>query len=337
MKLRVFAAGVLMLALAACAGGVRTSTVNDVTATQLGGHRQAQSLSCSTVTDSTGVTYTVARLGGGDHIDVEYTAYAPPCDVGIYISPAHGPAKLDHTQVNGPFRIGAYFDGAGSGTVDHTSICVNGTNPDGTCISGPARSSGTGLNARNTADFSLDHTNIEGYQAGFATQPCPNDANRIHSDHTTISDSVFPWSYQGGENHADHDSPPPPSGGSCAGSGVAAGPTPTPTPTATPTSTPTPTPTATPTPTPTPTLQPPPPQSLYVTNAGGPSITVYAGGASGNAAPTRTISGPSTGLTGGPWGEAVDATGNIYTANPNSASVTIFAAGANGNAAPAAT
>src|SRR5205814_1008297 len=53
---------------------------------------------------------------------------------------------------------------------------------------------------------------------------------------------------------------------------------------------------------------------LYVANARGHSITVYAAGASGNATPTATIAGGNTGLCV-PIGIALDGAGNIYVAN----------------------
>jgi hypothetical protein len=84
--------------------------------------------------------------------------------------------------------------------------------------------------------------------------------------------------------------------------------------------------------------------NLYVGNrtaggtAGGTgSITVYAKGARGNAAPIRTIAGDLTGLTN-LWAIAVDARGQIFAAqlgmSRSTGSVRIFAAGAHGNAAP---
>ncbi|MDB5043827.1 MAG: hypothetical protein JWN27_4553 [Candidatus Eremiobacteraeota bacterium] len=84
--------------------------------------------------------------------------------------------------------------------------------------------------------------------------------------------------------------------------------------------------------------------NLYVGNrttsgtAGGTgSITVYAKGARGNAAPIRTIAGDLTGLTN-LWAIAVDAGGQIFAAQlgarRSTGSVRIFAAGAHGNAAP---
>src|SRR5262247_4012969 len=62
---------------------------------------------------------------------------------------------------------------------------------------------------------------------------------------------------------------------------------------------------------------PPSVKSLYVTDAPTNSITVYAASAIGDATPSATISGASTGLNG-PFGVAVDGTGKIYVANSNS-------------------
>ena len=80
--------------------------------------------------------------------------------------------------------------------------------------------------------------------------------------------------------------------------------------------------------------------NLYVTNvtwtSGMFSITVYAAGAHGNAAPIRTIAGSNTGLNGAA-GLALDGVGNLYVANSGANSVTVYAAGATGNAAPTAT
>src|SRR6266702_2438782 len=75
---------------------------------------------------------------------------------------------------------------------------------------------------------------------------------------------------------------------------------------------------------------------LYVANAGGNTITVYAAGASGNATPTATIAGGNTGLNV-PVGIALDGAGNIYVTNLNANSITVYAAGASGNATPTAT
>src|SRR5689334_8808063 len=75
---------------------------------------------------------------------------------------------------------------------------------------------------------------------------------------------------------------------------------------------------------------------LYVSNGGNNSITVYAAGANGNAAPTMTIAGSNTGLSG-PQGIARDGAGNIYVANFNNSTITVYATGASGNATPTAT
>jgi sugar lactone lactonase YvrE len=84
---------------------------------------------------------------------------------------------------------------------------------------------------------------------------------------------------------------------------------------------------------------------IYVTNLGtgtGVSITVYASGAHGNAAPVQTIAGPNTALSF-PAGIAVDQeSGDIYVADtglgsPPTPAVRVFAANANGNVAPIAT
>src|SRR3989475_776397 len=90
--------------------------------------------------------------------------------------------------------------------------------------------------------------------------------------------------------------------------------------------------------------------NVYVTNnqyrATGngiyPSVTVYAPGAGGTAAPTRTITGAHTGMNG-PVGIARDAAGNLYVANARNSccglgnSITVYGAGARGDAAPTAT
>ncbi len=184
---------------------------------------------CSVITDSTGHTYTVANVGGDEHLDVEYSA--TPCDVGIYINGQHGhghagpggDGHLDQAIVNGPFGIGVYFDSVDNARVDHTSICVNGVNKDGTCQTGAGSSNGTGLDVRNTPNFSMDHTNIDAYVAGVASNPCPNSANNVQINHTTITNSTYPWSFMGGNIRAMNASPPPPAGGTCAGSGIGDG------------------------------------------------------------------------------------------------------------------
>lgn len=67
------------------------------------------------------------------------------------------------------------------------------------------------------------------------------------------------------------------------------------------------------------------------------SITVYAPGASGNAAPIRSIYGPNTGLDL-PSGIALDADDNVYVASRDAESgrgkVTVYTAGASGDVAP---
>ena len=81
--------------------------------------------------------------------------------------------------------------------------------------------------------------------------------------------------------------------------------------------------------------------NLYVVNdlsqfGGVDTVTVYAPGASGNAAPIRTITGSATGMDGAAF-DAVDSSGTLYVTNGYANSVTIYAPGANGNAAPLAT
>jgi sugar lactone lactonase YvrE len=72
---------------------------------------------------------------------------------------------------------------------------------------------------------------------------------------------------------------------------------------------------------------------LFVDN--GNSVTEYAQGATGDAAPLATISGSSTGLASA-GGLAVDVSGDLFVANYDSNSVTEYAPGANGNIAPVA-
>jgi hypothetical protein len=86
--------------------------------------------------------------------------------------------------------------------------------------------------------------------------------------------------------------------------------------------------------------------NIYVSNAdsalgGTDSITVYPAGSNGNATPSATISGASTGLLV-PSGIALDSSGNMYVTNPGSQvggadSITVYPAGSNGNATPSAT
>jgi hypothetical protein len=86
--------------------------------------------------------------------------------------------------------------------------------------------------------------------------------------------------------------------------------------------------------------------NLYVANSGdqiggADSVTVYTAGSNGDALPSATISGSSTGLTV-PSGIALDSSNNIYVVNNGSSvgvtdSVTIYASGSNGNVAPSIT
>ncbi len=215
--------------LAGCSsGGVNQSSAVTPPVPNGGSHshhvKQNASV-CISIQDSTGATYTAAQTGGGDHININYYS-TQSCDIGIYINGSNGPNTLDHTMVNGPFPIGIYFDNAGNAHEDHTQICVNGSNSDGTCATGTSTSTGTGLDIRNTPKFSADHTSIDSYTAGFATNSCPNPNDNMSVDHTVITNATEPWSYQGGNNNFNfqpgHDSPSF-NGGSCAGSGVGDG------------------------------------------------------------------------------------------------------------------
>src|ERR1700677_460262 len=100
-------------------------------------------------------------------------------------------------DVNGVFEIGVYLDGAGT-KINQTSICINGTDNNGNCESGSSSSAGAGIYALNTPDLSVNQTNIDGYVAGFATNPCPNHANELSVNHSTVTNSTYPWSFQGG-------------------------------------------------------------------------------------------------------------------------------------------
>ncbi len=66
-------------------------------------------------------------------------------------------------------------------------------------------------------------------------------------------------------------------------------------------------------------------------------IDVFAAGSNGDAAPSRTIRGPKTGLH--VQGIAVDSTSEIYVVNRSSSStsVTVYAAGSSGNVKPSRT
>jgi hypothetical protein len=77
-------------------------------------------------------------------------------------------------------------------------------------------------------------------------------------------------------------------------------------------------------------------QRLYVSNLDAPnfgSVTVYAAGASGNAAPVAKVVGPNTRIMD-VRGIAVDASREIYLISDVSQEVLVFAANANGDAAP---
>ena len=89
-------------------------------------------------------------------------------------------------------------------------------------MTGSSRSPGTGLYIRKTPRISVAYTEIDSYTAGFATQPCPNKTNKISVDYTTITNTVYPWSYAGGKSSFLFDSPQPKS--NCKGSSVGPGP-----------------------------------------------------------------------------------------------------------------
>ncbi|MFI5351554.1 MAG: choice-of-anchor D domain-containing protein [Candidatus Binatales bacterium] len=86
-------------------------------------------------------------------------------------------------------------------------------------------------------------------------------------------------------------------------------------------------------------------------NGGSDSVTIYAAGSNGNAAPSATIAGPSANVGGSitglilPTGIAVDSSGNVYVANrvgfypgtESNGTLTVYPAGSSGNVAPSAT
>jgi hypothetical protein len=141
-------------------------------------------------------------------------------------------------------------------------------------------------------------------------------------------------------------------------------PTPTPTPASTPSPTPSPTPTpvgATPSPTPTPVTQNyqnltpataivgastglvnptgvalDSAGNIYVSDAGNPSVRVFATGATGNVPPIRVIAGASTGFVL-PTDVKVDSTGQLYVADQGANKIFVFAPLASGNVAPMST
>jgi len=75
-------------------------------------------------------------------------------------------------------------------------------------------------------------------------------------------------------------------------------------------------------------------QGIYVTLTS--SEEVFPPTATGNVAPSTTISGGNTGLNGAN-AAAIDSSGNIYVVNTNGPSVTIFSQSASGNVVPAGT
>jgi hypothetical protein len=181
-------------------------------------------IACTNVTAVNGTVYSVAMVGGGSGLDVESSAYAG-CTVGVFISNRFGSQTLRNSNVGGPFGIGVYVDNVGSFTQNSVSICVNGINTDETCRTGSLSSSGSGIIYANLTKINVDHTNIDGYVAGFVTNPCPNPNNNITVDHTVITGATYPWSWLGGNNNFNfqpgHDSPP--SIPNCRGNGVGAG------------------------------------------------------------------------------------------------------------------
>lgn len=70
-------------------------------------------------------------------------------------------------------------------------------------------------------------------------------------------------------------------------------------------------------------------------SANPPQILIFAPGASGNVAPSKTIGGSSTAIFE-PEAIALDATGNIYVGDQMAASVATYPAGSQGNIAPSA-
>jgi DNA-binding beta-propeller fold protein YncE len=73
--------------------------------------------------------------------------------------------------------------------------------------------------------------------------------------------------------------------------------------------------------------------TLYVTNHGNNSVTIYAPDAAGNVPPLRTLRGPSTGLAS-PRGITVDRRGAVYVTNGSRHRLTVYAPDADGNALP---
>ena len=72
---------------------------------------------------------------------------------------------------------------------------------------------------------------------------------------------------------------------------------------------------------------------LYVANYGANTITQYSLTATGDAAPTRTLSGGAADI-GSPIGLAVDASGNLAVSQSATNAIAVYAAPAGGNEAP---
>lgn len=72
-------------------------------------------------------------------------------------------------------------------------------------------------------------------------------------------------------------------------------------------------------------------QELFVANYGAHSITVYSRTATGDTAPTRTLAGPATGLSG-PVGLVVDTVnGELFVSNADNNSITVYNLSAGGD------
>ncbi len=76
--------------------------------------------------------------------------------------------------------------------------------------------------------------------------------------------------------------------------------------------------------------------STYVANPAAGSVTAYAAGASGNAAPVLSLAGPATGLAQ-PTGVVADDSGHVFVSNTATNTITEYAPEVTGNVAPVAT
>jgi sugar lactone lactonase YvrE len=76
--------------------------------------------------------------------------------------------------------------------------------------------------------------------------------------------------------------------------------------------------------------------STYVANPAAGSVTAYAAGASGNAAPVLSLAGPATGLAQ-PTGVVADDSGRVFVSNTATSTITEYAPEVTGNVAPVAT